>query len=211
MNSDRIAYVKNTDFYKAMRKERMIRGFLQHILFTLLLGVAFGLLFWPLFIPFALAIVFFAIREVINIRSSLLALASLPQKDFDDLVRQSIEGRLESAVVGSYTKDGILLRSAYIPYNSIVKMRYHTPDLMNEIVKDIITRLLFGFFTKSKLPCVIIYRKVKIFGKEFVISSEHRLQGNVNHTSALEEFTNRVVANSENKVLIDNDYYFNKI
>lgn len=211
MNSDRITYVKNTDFYKAMRKERMIRGFLQHILFTLLLGVAFGLLFWPLSIPFALAIVFFAIREVINIRSSLLALASLSQKDFDDLVRQSIEGRLESAVVGSYTKDGILLRSAYIPYNSIVKMRYHTPDLMNEIVKDIITRLLFGFFTKGKLPCVIIYRKVKIFGKEFVISSEHRLQGNVNHTSALEEFTNRVVANSENKVLIDNDYYFNKI
>lgn len=211
MNSDRITYVKNTDFYKAMRKERMIRGFLQHILFTLLLGVAFGLLFWPLSIPFALAIVFFAIREVINIRSSLLALASLPQKDFGDLVRQSIEGRLESAVVGSYTKDGILLRSAYIPYNSIVKMRYHTPDLMNEIVKDIITRLLFGFFTKGKLPCVIIYRKVKIFGKEFVISSEHRLQGNVNHTSALEEFTNRVVANSENKVLIDNDYYFNKI
>lgn len=210
MNNDRICYVRQTDFFKAMRKERMIRGFLQYMLAPIFLGVAFGLLFLPLIIPFALFAAWIAFKETVNIRCSLLALAELDSKEFDELVRLSTDGRLESAAVGSFAEKGILLRSSYIPYNSIVKMRYYTPELMNEIIKDIITRLLFGFYSKGKLPCVIIYRKVRLFGKEFIMTSEHRLPGNVNYTSSLEKFTDHIVSKSENKVLVDNDYFYSK-
>lgn len=207
MNKERIKTIGQSEFFKSIRKERMMRAFLQSILPLIFFGIALGLLFWPLFIPFTVLAIAFALKEAVNLRCSLLALAELSDEDFSELVRLSGEGRLEPAVVGSYSKDGLLLRSAYIPYNSIVRMKYRS----SKYLPAFITELLIGIHWKDISPCVIIYRKVHAFGMSFTLGSKHRMHKNVNYAPALEKFTDEILARSENTILIDNDYVFENI
>ncbi len=211
MNKERIQSVCQSEFFKSMRKEWMFKAFVQCFFPRLLLCMAMGLFFWPLFIPFGLLTVAVALKETVNLRCSLLSLAELSPNDFDELVRLNGEGRLESAVVGSFAEGGLLFRSSYIPYNGIVKMKYYTPRVLPQFIIELVMDLLFGSPWRSKLPCVIIYRKVRLFGKEFTMRSEHRLSGNVNHSSALDKFTDTVLARSKNTILVDNDYFFDNI
>lgn len=203
-----IENIRQSHFFKSMRKEWLVRGLLRSVLSPLMLTLITGLIFWPLSIIFFISAVIVAVREVLNIHFSLLALAEMNEKDFAELVKQSNEGKLESAIIGSYAKDGLLLRSAYIPYNSIVKMKYYTPKLLSEFFKDVISFIFLGSPWRSKNPRVIIHLKAELFGKEFILRFERSLPRGINCAPMLEQFTDKITAKSANKVLIDNDYVF---
>ena len=203
-----IENIRQSHFFKSMRKEWLVRGLLRSVLSPLMLTLITGLIFRPLSIIFFISAVIVAVREVLNIHFSLLALAEMNEKDFAELVKQSDESKLESAVIGSYAKDGLLLRSAYIPYNSIVKMKYYTPKLLSEFFKDVISFIFLGSPWRSKNPRVIIHRKAELFGKEFTLRFERSLPRGINCAPMLDQFTDEITARSANKVLIDNDYVF---
>lgn len=205
---DKIQTVRQSDFFKSMRKEWIIRGLLRSALSPLMLTIVTGLLFWPLSILFSILTAIAIVKELLNIHCSLLALAEMDSKDFSELIFQHSEGRLEAAAVGSYAKEGLLFKNAFIPYNNIVKIKYCSPKPLREMIKDIIEDILFVSPWSFKTPCVIIYRNATIFGKKITLTSKHLLPGNINCAPILDKFTDEIVARSANKVLIDNDYYF---
>lgn len=209
MNKERLSDLRKSALFKAFVRCRLpalplfsIFGVLLLIL-GILMASSHPLGFLAL-IAVLLLIIVFVVYNAIDLYFSLSSLAELDDKEFSLLQNTVKEGRLKRNIIGSYTDHGLLTGISFIPYNDIVKLKYTSTKVLPFISFD-------GLDLDYIPPMVKITRERMIFGKRVRLAFRYYLPSGENAASALDRFTDEILARSDNKILVDNDYVFKNI
>ena len=209
MNKDRLSDLSKSALFKSFIRVQLhampiflIMGFLL-LLSALIMTLSHPLGFLAL-IPVLLLILTFLSYTAVNLYFSLVALAELDEKEFTILQNTVREGRMKRNIIGCYTDHGLLTGTAFIPYNDIVKLKYTAAKIVPWISSD-------GLDLDYVPPMVKITRERILFGKRIRLAFMYSLPSDVNAAAAIDKFTDEILARSDNKIFVDNDYVFRNL
>ena len=209
MNKERLSDLRKSALFKSFISVRLhalpiflIMGFL-FLLSALILTFSHPLGFLAL-IPVLILILTFLSYTAVDLYFSLSALAELDEKEFSMLQNTVREGRMKRNIIGCYTDHGLLTGTAFIPYNDIVKLKYTAAKIVPWISSD-------GLDLDYVPPMVKITRERILFGKRIRLAFMYSLPSDVNAAAAIDKFTDEILARSDNKIFVDNDYVFRNL